>query len=831
MTLGESSSSSLDRKQRAEEDKHTNNHPQVVQHSSSLLWMNRRESINIDFMSPKIELCHVQQDSPEYSLYRKCGRIIIAKQDIDAGEILLIEKAYASVLHQSDIHFNSHRFCVVCQKKKRNDDLVINATHHDAFENSINEDKNCKNYRHNHFRKSRRKIIDENLKDDSTDDERDWMICDDINCEILRKKIYRENEVVDNENHLLNYGDDNCDGCVYCFLTRIAEECGVEFSLLLLVYRICRKIEFDSNDENCHSNLYDRAKMENLMSLQTHKDEIYPEHLFLFRKTSERLKETLFKNNELIDTELLIDTFCRIFVNAHSITHTRWWWNSSTMITKNSTTNSSLNINNFFTQHIHAPNTVYSPFFIPKSHSDREDHTENSCADFRDIGTGLFPMVSMFDHSCSPNCSFQTFDDLKSNMSYSGNVIYVQTVKKVKKGEELCISYIDIMNPTSIRRRELWYSKYFVCKCSRCMSDTEEERYVRAYKYHHSTTRAVKEFETSLTSDVMSQVQCDGYLVPVYQCNTLGGEMKADIREFQPKNNVNSETDFNIEHFDEEDYDKALAMFEDIYENPPYEENSELESTQSSTFHHDQREIDEEFIQKVSYWKCSKCDCKIDGSSQKGEAFVEFERNLNQDILLLDKKISEDNLPVQNLPKSELCEIILGVIWELESLIQLLTFKEEEELRNCTNVKSNFLQDHSKENTQNHCDQRIWPHSNHYLLFQLKGKYISMLIKLFEKGCLLHEEDKEATKLSEKHVHMIRTGYNYLSDMMHSVKSVFPTYHTEIMLFYCKMLKYLIWMKENDLVSPTTDTTSRGEEMNEQYLLRALTDQYNVIVK
>ncbi|KAG2374544.1 hypothetical protein C9374_010563 [Naegleria lovaniensis] len=755
--------------------------------------LDRKE--HVDFMSPKIELCLIQKDSLEHSLYRKFGRILIAREDIDAGEILLIEKAYASVLHQSDIHFNSHRFCVVCQKKKRNDDQ------------SFGEDKICVNDGHNNFRKSKTSISDVSSKDDDhANEERDWMICEDVNCKLLRKLIYRENETVDDENNLLlnyNNSDDSCDGCVYCFLTRIAEECGVEFSLLLLVYRICRKIEFDSNDKNCDSTFYDRIKMENLMSLQTHKDEIYPEHLFLFRKSSERLKQTLFKNDELIDLELLVDTFCRIFVNAHSITHTRWWWNSSntSSTVENNSNNSSLIINNFFTTSIRSPNTVYSPFFIPISHSDREDHTENSCADFREIGTGLFPMVSMFDHSCSPNCSFQTFDDLKSNMSYSGNVIYVQTVKKVKKGEELCISYIDIMNPTSIRRRELWYSKYFVCKCSRCMSDTEEERYVRAYKCHNSPM--MKEFSSSTSRSFSNastkDLQCDGYLVPIYQCNTLSGETKTDIREYQSKNHVDSETDFNIEHFDEEDYDKALAMFEDIYENVHDPECSELNST-----HHDQREIDEEFIQKVSYWKCTKCDCKIDAALQEGEAFMEFERKLNQVILSLDQKISEDNLSVHRLPKNELCEIILSVISELDGIIQSML-----ELDNYQILSS-----------------RIRPHFNHYLLFQLKGKYISMLIKLFEKGCPLLGE---ANKISEKHIGMIQKGYQYLSDMMHSVKIVFPTYHTEIMLFHCKMLKYLMWMKEND-ISP--NRVEREETVvTEQDLLNSLTDQYNVIVK
>ncbi|EFC37585.1 predicted protein [Naegleria gruberi] len=595
-------------------------------------------------------------NNTDTSLYTKQGRIIRAREDIDEGEILVIEKAYASVLHQSNINFNSHSFCVVCQKKK----IMKNIANADLINSSSaccdKSTSNCNN---------------------------EWMLCGDEGCEFLRNTVYKENELMDGQS-------------MYDYLLRMAEECGIEFSLLLLVYRICRKFEFDFNSSNeLASKYFDRNKMDNLLSLETHRDEIYPEHLFLFKKASSCLKERIFLDN-VIGEELIIDTFCRIFVNAHSITHTRWWWHQSDNIIEVEKQNADTaekemeEISQFFKHESLKSKCLDSPFFIPACSSDREDHTENSCADFRDIGTGLFPMVSMFDHSCSPNCSFQTFDDMKSRNSYSGNVILVQTVKKVKKGEELCISYIDIMNPTCIRRRELWYSKYFVCRCSRCMSETEENRMVRAYSCGES--------------------ECtEGYLVPIYHCN-VSEEPKADLRHVNLNDSgvqpFDSENDFNLEDFDEEDYDKALSMFEDIYEND-----------ESREFNHDQREIDEAYIQRISYWKCTHCERSIEGEAPESELMQNMERHLNQELISVGQQVSEDNLKLNELPREEYCCVLLEIV---DQLCQSIVHVESGSYPGFESLKV---------------------HPNHYLLFQMKGKFVTMLIKLFERGWWKYRKD------------------------------------------------------------------------------------------
>ncbi|CAN0399479.1 unnamed protein product [Ascophyllum nodosum] len=73
------------------------------------------------------------------------------------------------------------------------------------------------------------------------------------------------------------------------------------------------------------------------------------------------------------------------------------------------------------------------------------------------IGVGLFPLTAMINHSCKPNCTF-FFHDGKME---------VRALEGIKAGTELNVHYIDLLQSTPDRRRELLASKHFVCACSR----------------------------------------------------------------------------------------------------------------------------------------------------------------------------------------------------------------------------------------------------------------------------------------------------------------------------------------------------------------------------
>eukprot|EP00250_Pteridium_aquilinum_P002084 c12288_g1_i1 orf=48-1733(+) len=75
-----------------------------------------------------------------------------------------------------------------------------------------------------------------------------------------------------------------------------------------------------------------------------------------------------------------------------------------------------------------------------------------------DIAIGIFPFVSMLNHSCRPNCCF--FSD--------GNVMYVRATQDISKDKELCLSYINLYEARATRRDQLAATKHFECACIRC---------------------------------------------------------------------------------------------------------------------------------------------------------------------------------------------------------------------------------------------------------------------------------------------------------------------------------------------------------------------------
>lgn len=87
-------------------------------------------------------------------------------------------------------------------------------------------------------------------------------------------------------------------------------------------------------------------------------------------------------------------------------------------------------------------------------------------------GTALFLHGSMFNHSCIPNCCF----------TVSNDTITVRLIRNVCKGEELCIHYCDLLLPTHKRLKYLEQSKFFTCKCERCISPSELGLHYRSFK-------------------------------------------------------------------------------------------------------------------------------------------------------------------------------------------------------------------------------------------------------------------------------------------------------------------------------------------------------------
>ncbi|KAJ3672932.1 hypothetical protein LUZ60_006306 [Juncus effusus] len=85
-------------------------------------------------------------------------------------------------------------------------------------------------------------------------------------------------------------------------------------------------------------------------------------------------------------------------------------------------------------------------------------------AELRPIGTGLFPVISMINHSCVPN----------SVLVFEGRVAYVRAIEPISKNTEVVISYIETYASYERRQNEL-KQYYFTCTCPRCIKNNYEE--------------------------------------------------------------------------------------------------------------------------------------------------------------------------------------------------------------------------------------------------------------------------------------------------------------------------------------------------------------------
>jgi hypothetical protein len=97
------------------------------------------------------------------------------------------------------------------------------------------------------------------------------------------------------------------------------------------------------------------------------------------------------------------------------------------------------------------------------------------------VGIVLHPLPALMNHSCEPN-AYVRFDSLDTQ-HLSGDKdpygppkvlrgsIWVHALRPIKKGEEICISYIDATVDVSGRQDELSSRYFFRCDCARCVAD------------------------------------------------------------------------------------------------------------------------------------------------------------------------------------------------------------------------------------------------------------------------------------------------------------------------------------------------------------------------
>ncbi|KAF8377029.1 hypothetical protein HHK36_030401 [Tetracentron sinense] len=97
-------------------------------------------------------------------------------------------------------------------------------------------------------------------------------------------------------------------------------------------------------------------------------------------------------------------------------------------------------------------------------------------SELRPLGTGLYPVVSIINHSCLPN----------SVLVFEGSLAVVRAVQPIPRGNEILISYIETAGSTMTRQKALKEQYLFTCACPRCLKvglyeDIQESAILEGY--------------------------------------------------------------------------------------------------------------------------------------------------------------------------------------------------------------------------------------------------------------------------------------------------------------------------------------------------------------
>lgn len=103
--------------------------------------------------------------------------------------------------------------------------------------------------------------------------------------------------------------------------------------------------------------------------------------------------------------------------------------------------------------------------------------------ELRPLGTGLYPVISIINHSCVPNAV----------LVFEGRTAYVRALQPISKNTEVSISYIETAAATMKRQNDL-KQYFFICICARCVKDSEEDALLEGHR--------------------CKDQKCDGFLLP-----------------------------------------------------------------------------------------------------------------------------------------------------------------------------------------------------------------------------------------------------------------------------------------------------------------------------
>lgn len=118
-------------------------------------------------------------------------------------------------------------------------------------------------------------------------------------------------------------------------------------------------------------------------------------------------------------------------------------------------------------------------------------------------GVGVYLSASLINHSCRPNLTpVFLFQKGKSPM------LLFQVISKIKRGDELFHSYVDLGKIPSIRKSILLNQYNFSCKCERCQSPPKIDSQMTLLKISSFDTEKYKKILSSTNLNFHGEQEC-----------------------------------------------------------------------------------------------------------------------------------------------------------------------------------------------------------------------------------------------------------------------------------------------------------------------------------
>lgn len=93
-------------------------------------------------------------------------------------------------------------------------------------------------------------------------------------------------------------------------------------------------------------------------------------------------------------------------------------------------------------------------------------------SELNSVGTGIFKVSSLINHSCDPNC-IAIFD---------GPNISIRSITEIAPGEELFLTYVSVTSPVEMRQADLREGYMFTCTCHICIAQQFNDSQMKSFR-------------------------------------------------------------------------------------------------------------------------------------------------------------------------------------------------------------------------------------------------------------------------------------------------------------------------------------------------------------